>query len=68
MEIKTKTETTPELERLLPARHRPHSEPAAGTDTGGSYSVHLLIWVTVLGVLVYNHVSPLCRPEVRCGK
>lgn len=68
MEIKTKTEATPELERLLLARHRPHSDPAAGTDTGSSYSVHMLIWVTVLGVLVYSHVSPLCGPEVRCGK
>lgn len=42
MEIKTKTEATPELERLLLAGHRPHSDPTAVTDTGGSYTEHML--------------------------
>lgn len=44
MEIKTKTEATPELERFLPTDHGAHLDPIAVTDTGGSYTEHMLTW------------------------
>lgn len=68
MEIKSPTEATPELEGLLPTDHGPHLDPIAVTDTSGSLRSTCLLWVTVSEVLVCSHVSPLCGPELRCGK